>query len=278
MSRRRRWDLPTIFGGLIILALVGTAALAPYLAPFPEDVKETHPAQRLQPPSLRHPFGTDSLGRDLLSRVLFGGRITLTVCTVVMGASLLLGVPAGLLSGYFEGAVSDIVMRLCDIFLSIPQVILAMALAYGLGPSLPNMMLALSLTYWPFFARIIAAEVRSLKKSLFVESTEALGVRTEQIVVLHLLPNVLSSIIVRTSLGMGFTILTAATLGFLGLGARPPVPEWGVTIAEARHFLPGAWWYATFPGLAIFLVVMGFNLLGDGLRDILDPRIRKAAR
>jgi peptide/nickel transport system permease protein len=271
-------DLPTVVGGVIILGLVATAALAPYVAPFPRDVLETHPAQRLQPPSFRHPFGTDSLGRDLLSRVVFGGRITLTVCTVVMGASLLIGVPAGLLAGYAEGPVSGLVMRVGDLFLSIPQVILAMALAYGLGPSLPNMMLALSLTYWPFFARIVAAEVRSLKKAVFVEATEALGVRTAHIVLLHLLPNVSSAIIVRTSLGMGLTILTAATLGFLGLGARPPVPEWGVTIAEARHFLPGAWWYATFPGLAILLVVMGFNLLGDGLRDMLDPRIRRTVR
>src|SRR5262249_54734189 len=150
------------------------------------------------------------------------------------------------------------------------------AIAQTLGPSLPNVILALSVTYWPWFARLVYAETRSLQQEVFIESTSALGASPLRLIVLHVLPNVASPIIVRASIGMGFTILTAAALGFLGLGAPPPTPEWGRTIAESREFLPGAWWYAAAPGVAIFLTVMGFNLLGDGLRDVLDPRIRRA--
>ena len=151
-------------------------------------------------------------------------------------------------------------------------------MATALGSSMPNIILALSITYWPWFTRLVFAETRSLKNSVFIEATEALGASSFRIVILHVLPNVLSPIIIRSSVGMGYTILTAATLGFLGVGAPPPTPEWGVTIADSRQFLPEAWWYATFPGLAIFITVMGFNMLGDGLRDILDPRLRRAGK
>ena len=181
----------------------------------------------------------------------------------------------GLLAGYYENWVSEAIMRVADVFLSIPQIILAIFLAQSLGPSIHSVILALSITYWPWFTRIVFAETRALKKTSFIEATEALGAGRLRTMLLHVLPNVSSPIIVRSSIGMGFTILTAAALGFLGAGAQPPTPEWGVTIAESRQFLPDAWWYATFPGLAIFLVVMGFNMLGDGLRDILDPRIRR---
>ena len=167
-------------------------------------------------------------------------------------------------------------MRVSDIFLAVPQIVLAIAISQTLGPSIENVILALSVTYWPWFTRLVHAEVRSLKNETFIEAAIALGVPTWRIVLLHVLPNVMSPIIVRTSIGMGFTILTASALGFLGLGAPPPAPEWGRMISESREFLPEAWWYALAPGLAIFLVVMGFNLLGDGLRDVLDPRIRRA--
>jgi peptide/nickel transport system permease protein len=166
-------------------------------------------------------------------------------------------------------------MRIADVFLAVPQIVLAIAIAQTLGPSLPNVILALSATYWPWFTRIVYAETRSTMSETFVEATRGIGSSPARLIALHVLPNVASPIIVRASLGMGFTILTAASLGFLGLGAEPHSPEWGRTIAESRSYLPEAWWYATAPGLAIFLVVMGFNLLGDGLRDILDPRIRK---
>jgi peptide/nickel transport system permease protein len=202
--------------------------------------------------------------------------VTLIIAIIAVATSLLIGVPLGLIAGYLENWVSELIMRIADIFLSIPQVILALFMAKTLGPSIPNVILALSLTYWPWFTRIVFAETRSLKKSVFIEATEALGANPLRVILLHMLPNVSSSIIVRSSIGMGYTILTAAVLGFLGVGAQPPTPEWGVTIADSRQYLPDAWWYATFPGLAIFLVVLGFNMLGDGLRDILDPRIRRS--
>jgi peptide/nickel transport system permease protein len=166
-------------------------------------------------------------------------------------------------------------MRVSDIFLAVPQIVLAIAISQTLGPSIENVILALSITYWPWFTRLVHAEVCSLKNETFIEAAIALGVPTWRIILLHVLPNVMSPIIVRTSIGMGFTILTASALGFLGLGAPPPAPEWGRMISESREFLPEAWWAALAPGLAIFLVVMGFNLLGDGLRDVLDPRIRR---
>jgi peptide/nickel transport system permease protein len=278
LCRKFMRDRAAVSGLVIILGLLVTAALAPYLAPFPEDVAANHPARRLRPPSWEHPFGTDTLGRDIYSRVLFGGRITLVIAVTVVGSCLLIGVPAGLVAGYYERLIGGLIMRLADIFLAVPQVILALALTQALGPSIPNVMLALTVTYWPWFARIVAAETQAVKKATFIEATEALGVGTWRALLGHILPNVLSPIIVRSTIGMGFTMLTAAVLGFLGVGAQPPAPEWGAMIAEARLYLPEAWWYATAPGLAIFLVVMGFNLLGDGLRDILDPRLRRGRR
>jgi peptide/nickel transport system permease protein len=268
-------DRLALSGAIIVICLIFVALLAGILAPYPEDVFSIHPAERLQPPSLDHLLGTDSMGRDILSRLLFGARVTLVISIIAVGASLLIGVPLGLVAGYFESWVSEIIMRIADIFLSIPQVILAIFLAQSFGPSINSVILALSITYWPWFTRIVFAETRSLKKAAFIEATEALGVSSLRTIILHIPPNVSSSIIVRSSIGMGFTILTAAALGFLGVGAQPPAPEWGVTIAESRQFLPDAWWYAAFPGIAIFIVVMGFNMLGDGLRDILDPRIRR---
>jgi peptide/nickel transport system permease protein len=268
-------DRAALVGLALILALVACAAFAPVLATHPEDVFELHPAERLQPPSAGHWLGTDRMGSDLYSRLLFGARITIVIGVIAVGAALLIGVPVGLVAGYYHTALSDLLMRVSDIFLAVPQVVLAIAIAQTLGPSLPNVILALSVTYWPWFARVIYAETRALEKEVFIESTAALGASPFRLVVLHVLPNIASPIIVRTSIGMGFTILTAAALGFLGLGPPPPTPEWGRTIAESREFLPDAWWYAAAPGLAIFLTVMGFNLLGDGLRDVLDPRIRR---
>lgn len=271
-------DRLAFFGLLIILLLIGSAILAPFLAPYPEDVWQFHPAERLGEPSLAHLFGTDRMGADIFSRILFGTRITLVIAIVAVGASLAIGVPIGLVAGFFEGWVSDVLMRIADVFLSVPQIVLAIAIAQTLGPSIPNVILALSATYWPWFTRLVYAETRSLKKEVFIEASEALGVSPLRLTALHVLPNIASPIIVRTSIGMGFAVLTGATLGFLGLGAPPPAPEWGRMISESREFLPDAWWYATAPGLAIFLVVMGFNMFGDGLRDILDPRIRRGGK
>ena len=184
--------------------------------------------------------------------------------------------PIGLIAGYYQSWFSDALMRVAEIFLAVPQIVLAIAIAQTLGPSIENVILALSLTYWPFWARLVYAETRSMRNEVFVESAVALGASPWRVIVLHILPNIASPIIVRTSIGMGATILTAATLGFLGLGAPPPTPEWGRMIAESREYLPEAWWYALAPGIAIFLTVLGFNLFGDGLRDILDPRTRRS--
>jgi peptide/nickel transport system permease protein len=244
--------------GLVLILVLGLAALlAPVLATHPGDVFEIHPAKRLQPPGAQHLFGTDRMGSDIYSRLLYGARITILIGVIAVGASLAIGVPVGLAAGYYHSWASDLLMRVSDIFLAVPQVVLAIAIAQTLGPSLPNVILA-------------------LEKEVFIESTAALGASPLRLIALHVLPNVASPIIVRASIGMGFTILTAAALGFLGLGPPPPTPEWGRTIAESREFLPDAWWYAAAPGIAIFLTVMGFNLLGDGLRDVLDPRIRRA--
>ena len=270
-------DRAAVIGGTIILLLIVAAVFAPVLSTFPADVYEFHTANRLRAPDGTHWFGTDRMGSDLFSRVMYGARITITIAVIAIGVTVIVGVPIGLVAGYFGGWLSDGLMRISDIFLAVPQVVLAIAIAQTLGPSIENVILALSATYWPFWARLVYAETRSLKNEIFIESAIALGASPWRVMLLHVLPNISSAIIVRTSIGMGGTILTAAALGFLGLGAPPPAPEWGRMIAESREFLPEAWWYATAPGLAIFLVVMGFNLLGDGLRDILDPRIRRAA-
>ena len=269
-------DRSALIGLVLIALLVVCAVLAPVLSTHPDDVFELHPSERLRAPSGSHWLGTDRMGSDMYSRLLFGARITILIGVIAVGASLAIGVPIGLVAGYHHGWVSDSLMRVSDIFLAVPQVVLAIAIAQTLGPSLPNVILALSVTYWPWFARVVYAETRALQKEIFVESTAALGASAWRLTLLHVLPNIASPIIVRASIGMGFTILTAAALGFLGLGPPPPTPEWGRTIAESREFLPDAWWYATAPGLAIFLTVMGFNLLGDGLRDVLDPRLRRS--
>ena len=277
LLRKLREDRSAFIGFILILGLVFCAVFAPLLATYPEDVVALHPTQRLEPPGSEFLFGTDRMGGDIYSRILFGARITLVTGIIAVGVSLLIGVPIGLVAGYYHNWFSDLLMRVSDIFLAVPQIVLAIAIAQTLGPSIENVILALSLTYWPWFTRLVYAETRSLQNEIFIESAIALGSSPFRVIVYHVLPNVASPIIVRTSIGMGFTILTAATLGFLGLGAPAPLPEWGRMISESREFLPEAWWYALAPGMAIFLVVMGFNLLGDGLRDILDPKIRRAA-
>jgi peptide/nickel transport system permease protein len=269
-------DRPAVLGAAIVVAVVLVAMLAPALAPFPGDVSASHLLQRLKPPSWAHPFGTDNLGRDIFSRVILGTRGALIVAIMVVGLAMLIGVPLGLIGGYYRRWDAEAIMRVTDLFLAVPQLILALALAQLMSPSLQTAMLALTLTYWPFFTRIVYAETRRLKASLFIDALQCMGARTPRILFLHILPNCVSPIIVRATIGMGFTILVAAVLGFLGMGATPPDPDWGLAISESRQYLPEAWWFSTFPGLAIFLTVLGFNLLGDGLRDIVDPRLRRS--
>ena len=262
--RKLMRDRATALGALMILLLVAAAVLAPLLATHPEDVAEFHPQIRLMAPNAENWLGTDRMGSDIYSRILYGARITIAIAVIAVGVSVLIGVPIGLIAGYYHGWFSDALMRVSDIFLSVPQIVLAIAIAQTLGPSIENVILALSATYWPFWTRLVYAETRSIQNEVFIEASIALGASPFRVMVMHVLPNIASSIIVRTTIGMGGTILTAAVLGFLGLGAPAPSPEWGRMISESREFLPEAWWYATVPGLAIFLVVMGFNLFGDG--------------
>jgi peptide/nickel transport system permease protein len=274
--RKLARDIPAMLGLTIVMVVLAIAILGPLIAPYPGDAAASHLARRLKPPSAAFPFGTDNLGRDILSRVILGARGALQVAVTVVTLAMAIGVPLGLIAGYRGGFVSELIMRITDAVLAIPQLVLALAVAQLLTPSLESAMLALSLTYWPFFTRIVYAETRRLASALFVDALRGIGASTARIVFLHILPNAMSPVIVRATIGLGFTILVAAVLGFLGMGATPPAPDWGLTIAESRIYLPGSWWYATFPGLAILFTVMGFNLLGDGLRDLVDPRLRRS--
>jgi peptide/nickel transport system permease protein len=269
-------DIPALIGLVIVVSVVLIAIVGPWIAPHPGDIVASHLLQRLKPPSDAFPFGTDNLGRDLLSRVILGTRGALEVAVIVVALATAIGVPLGLIGGYTSGWLSEVIMRITDVFLSIPQLVLALALAQLLTPSLETAMIALALTYWPFFTRLVYAETRRLSASLFVDALRGIGAGSGRILFAHILPNAISPVIVRATIGMGFTILVAAVLGFLGMGATPPQPDWGLTISESRNYLPDAWWYATFPGLAILVTVLGFNLLGDGLRDLVDPRLRRS--
>jgi peptide/nickel transport system permease protein len=268
-------DRSAMLGLIIIATLVLCAVFAGVLATFPEDVDTYHLPRRLLGPSEVNFFGTDRMGADIFSRLLFGARLTIMIAVIATSAAVLIGVPVGLVAGYYNNRLSDFLMRVSDVFLAVPQIVLAIAIAQTLGPAIQNVILALSITYWPFWARLVYAETRSLRNEVFIEAAIALGASPLRVMVLHVLPSIASSVIVRTTIGLGGTILVAAALGFLGLGPPPPTPEWGRMIAESRAFLPQAWWYAAAPGIAILLVVMGFNLLGDGLRDALDPRLSR---
>jgi peptide/nickel transport system permease protein len=270
--RARRSALSWV-GAAIVLLLLGVAVFGEYLAPYPQDAGPVVRFQdQLKPPSLAHPMGTDDAGRDLLSRVLIGARISLLTGLIVVGVATAIGVSLGLVAGYFGGLVNVAIMRVADVFLAIPGITLALAITAALRPSLTTMMLAISLVWWPWFARLVQAEVLSVKNEAFVDASRTYGASNLHIILNDILPNVTSIIVVKATLDIGFAILIGAALGFLGVGVQPPTPEWGSMIATGRQYLPAAWWLSTFPGLAIFLAVLGFNLLGDALRDVLDVR------
>jgi len=263
-----------VLGSAIILGLVLVAALAPLLAtanPYAQILND-----RLLAPSRAHLFGTDGLGRDIFSRVVYGARVTLTIALLVAAISTPLGMLIGIVAGYLGGALDEILMRLADVFLAFPRLILAIAFAAALGPGVENAILAIAIAQWPSYARLARAETLNVRNNEYIQAMRVLGAGKLTIMAGHILPLTLSSIIVRMSLDMGTIILTAAGLGFLGLGAQPPMPEWGLMVADGRQFLVDQWWVSTLPGLAILVVVMGFNLLGDGIRDVLDPRQRQA--
>jgi peptide/nickel transport system permease protein len=263
-----------VLGTSLIVGLVLVAVLAPLLAA--SNPYEQVLGDRLLAPSVAHLFGTDGLGRDIYSRVVYGARVTLTIALLVAAISTPLGMAIGIVAGYLGGAVDEILMRLADIFLAFPRLILAIAFAAALGPGVENAIIAIAIAHWPSYARLARAETLNVKNNDYIQAIRVLGAGKLRIMTGHILPLTLSSIIVRMSLDMGTIILTAAGLGFLGLGAQPPMPEWGLMVSDGRQFLVDQWWVSTLPGLAILVVVMGFNLLGDGVRDVLDPRQRQA--
>jgi peptide/nickel transport system permease protein len=280
LRRGRLWRLRRFLGAsrlnVVGVAIVGVivivAVFGPWLTPFRPDHIDL--LVRLQPPSGRHLFGTDDFGRDIFSRVLAGARISLEVAAVILLASVAIGTVLGILSALVGGIVDEIIMRVTDLFLAFPALILAAAIAATLGPSLTNTMLALSTVYWPWYARLARGQVLSLREREFVLAARVAGASTGRIISKHLLRNVFPIVIVQMSLDVGYAILFTSSLSFLGLGAQPPAPEWGAMMTDARGFLRDYWWYPTFPGLALALTVLGFNLLGDGLRDWFDPRLR----
>ena len=261
--------------GLVVLALLVVAAVAGRaLAPYGPNAVDV--ASRLQGPSLSHPFGTDELGRDVLSRVLIAARASLLVGLVSVGIALTAGVVLGLVAGFYGRWVDDVVMRVMDMLFAFPAILLAIAILAVLGPGLVNVMIAIGVVYTPIFARITRASVLSVREEVYVRAARSLGVGDLRLLRLHVLPNVLAPIIVQTSLSLAFAILSEAALSFLGLGVQPPDPSWGRMLLEGRGFVEQAWWMGVFPGIAIFLTVLSFNVVGDALRDALDPRQRSA--
>ncbi len=268
--RLRRNPLAVV-GLTIVLALLAMAALAPVLAthdPFAQDL-----GRRLLPPlTPGNWLGTDDFGRDIWTRIVFGARITLYIVALVAITAPVLGLLVGTVAGYFGGVVDLILMRITDIFLAFPRLILALALVSVLGPGIENAVLAIALTAWPPYARVARAETLTVRGADYIAAVRLQGAGSGRIILGHVIPMCLPSVIIRVTLDMAGVILIAAGLGFLGLGVQPPLPEWGLMISSGRKFLFEQWWVATIPGLAIFIVSLGFNLLGDGLRDVLDPR------
>ncbi|MGL4235205.1 ABC transporter permease [Tabrizicola sp.] len=260
----------------IVIVLILLAIFAPVLAPYsPVEGIGGLRGARLEPPSWAHPFGTDDLSRDILSRVIHGARITLLVVLLVAVIATPIGLAVGTASGYFGGWVDVVLMRITDIFMAFPRLILALAFASALGPGIENAIIAIAITAWPPYARLARAETLTIRDTDYINAIRLQGASSLRILWGHVTPLCLSSAVVRVTLDMAGIILIAAGLGFLGLGAQPPQPEWGAMIAGGRRFIIDQWWVATMPGLAIFIVALGFNLLGDGLRDVLDPKARK---
>lgn len=260
---------------ILVLLIVG-ALLAPYIIPYPEDLADaTHTQIKLQAPSLEHLMGTDELGRDIFSRVVYGARVSLSAALAAVGLSLVIGIPLGAIAGSFGGWVDNFIMRITDVFLSFPPLLLAIAMVAVMGSSLNNAILAIALSWWPWYTRLIRGQAISVKERKFVQAAETIGTGRMKIIFKHIIPNCISPVIVQASMDIGGVILTVASLSFLGLGAQLPTPEWGLMISMGRRFFPDSWWYCIFPGLAIFVTVLCFNLLGDAIREILDPKTRK---
>jgi len=260
-----------LFGALTIVCLALVAISAPVIAPFPPNEQDV--MHRLEPPSSRHPLGTDDLGRDLLSRMVYGTRVSLLVGFVAVGIAIVIGSFLGLLSGYFGGWLDALIMRFVDIMLCFPTFFLILMVIAFLEPSIWNVMAVIGLTGWPGLTRLVRGECLSVREREYIQAARALGLANLRVMLVHLLPNVTAPIIVTATLGIGGAILTESALSFLGLGVQPPTPSWGNILTAGKDYITLAWWLSLFPGLAILVTVLAYNLLGEGLRDVLDPRM-----
>ena len=271
------WQLrqqPLAVAGLAIVSVLLVSSLfAPWVAPY--DPLELNMKNTFQSPSPEHWMGTDDLGRDLFTRVLYGTRLSIIIAVLVLGVSVPIGITVGSLAGYASGRTDNVIMRITDMFLAFPGLVLALAIAAALGPGLKNAMIAIALVWWPWYARLMRGQVLGVKASLYVDAARSIGATRTRIMTRHILPNSIAPILVLATLDVGLIILLAAGLSFIGLGARPPTPELGTMIAEGRIYMLEHPWIPTFPGLAIFVIALGMNLIGDGIRDILDPTLRK---
>ncbi len=263
----------TLLGFSIIMLSAFVAIFASFIAshdPLTIDVFE-----RFQPPCKAHLMGTDELGRDVFSRLVYGTRLTLQAGVTIVGIAAVVGILLGGIAGFWGGITETLIMRTVDVFMSFPALILALSVAAALGPSLMHAVIALSAVWWPWYTRLVRGQILSVKESDYIEAGRALGASSLRLLFRHALPNCISPVIVLATLDMGFAILTAAGLSFIGVGAQPPSPEWGAMLSTGRNYITTAWWYPTFPGIVLSLTVLGFNLLGDGFRDMLDPRWRR---
>lgn len=270
--RRLKKNKVAVVGLFLLIVLGFVAVFAPLVAP--EGVDEQNYDRILESPSWENPLGTDNFGRDVFSRIIYGSRISLTIGFVTTIIGVIIGGILGSIAGYYGGRIDNLIMRFIDIILAIPGLLLAIALVSALGPSLINLMIAVGIASVPQFARLVRASVLSTKENEFIEAAQCLGASDLEIIVKHVWPNSFAPVLVQATLRMGAAIVVASGLSFLGLGAEPPTPEWGSLLSDGRRFLRDAWWLATFPGVAIMITVLAFNLVGDGLRDALDPRLK----
>jgi len=270
--RRFKRNHLAVLGGIIVLGLFAIALLAPFLSPYdPNAIDVKH---ILEPPSLQHPFGTDDLGRDILARVIFGSRISLAVGFVAVGIATLIGVMLGAFSGYYGGWIDRVIMRFVDIMLSIPTFFLILAVIAFLEPSIWNIMVVIGLTSWMGVARLVRAEFLSLKEREFVLAAKAIGASDIRIIFRHIMPNSMAPVLVSAVLGIAGAVLVESALSFLGIGVQPPTPSWGNILTAGKDNIEIAWWLSVFPGLAILITVLAYNLLGEGIRDSIDPRLK----
>jgi peptide/nickel transport system permease protein len=261
-----------LVGAIVLLAIIVTAIVGPHLSPY--DPITPMAAEQLQGPSLAHPFGTDQFGRDVATRMLHGAALSLQVGLIAVGFAFTIGVAVGLPTGYYAGRIDLVVMRFIDVLMAFPSILLALSIVSVLGPSLTNAMVAVSIAFIPLYVRMVRASTLATRELAYVEAARVIGAGDRKIMLRHILPNLLGPLVVVATLGVATAIIVGASLSYLGLGAQPPTPEWGAMLSDGRNFIRTGWWLSVFPGVAIMVTVLAINLIGDGLRDMLDPRMR----